>query len=245
MGNHLLGNGRQRREKVNPTLSRKINILRCRFFYSIWREFELRSGASNQRGRKKAPSRVRWIVSVFLMTVLISALFSYVSSALMHDAEMFAAFIILFVIIFIGILFDMIGVAVASADERPFHSMAARKVPEAVDALRLVKNADRVSSICNDVIGDICGVVSGSASALIAAEIVMNFSASASDFITLAMSALVAGLTVGGKACGKGFAMRRCTLIIQSTAKVLCFFRTLPRTLRRLLRRKEQKGSKH
>ncbi len=120
--------------------------------------------------------------------------------------------------------------------------MAARKVPEAQDALRLVRNAARVSSICNDVIGDICGVVSGSASAIIAAEIVLNFTPSAASVVRLLMSALVAGLTVGGKACGKNIAMRESTRIIHTTARVLCFFRTLPHRLRSLLRRHGGQG---
>ena len=199
----------------------------------------MKSDGSAQRGKKKAPSRVRWIVSIFFMTVFVSAMFSYVSSALLSDAQIVVAFIILFVIVFIGILVDIIGVAVAAADERPFHSMAARKVPEATDALRLVRNADRVSSICNDVIGDICGVISGSASALIAAELVVNFTPSVSTVVRLLMSALVAGLTVGGKACGKGIAMSRSTDIIHIAAKILCFFRTLPHRLRALLGKKK------
>ena len=86
----------------------------------------MKSDGSAQRGKKKAPSRVRWIVSIFFMTVFVSAMFSYVSSALLSDAQIVVAFVILFVIVFIGILFDIIGVAVAAADERPFHSMAAR-----------------------------------------------------------------------------------------------------------------------
>lgn len=194
------------------------------------------------RGRKRNSGALRWIISVFFLTVVVSAAFSYVSSELLDGAQLAVAFIILLLIVAIGILFDVIGVAVAAADDRPFHSMAARKVPEAQDALRLVRNAARVSSICNDVIGDICGVVSGSASAIIAAEIVLNFTPSAASVVRLLMSALVAGLTVGGKACGKNIAMRESTRIIHTTARVLCFFRTLPHRLRSLLRRHGGQG---
>ena len=191
----------------------------------------MKSDGSAQRGKKKAPSRVRWIVSIFFMTVFVSAMFSYVSSTLLSDAQIVVAFIILFVIVFIGILFDIIGVAVAAADERPFHSMAARKVPEATDALRLVRNADRVSSICNDVIGDICGVISGAASATIAAKAIAG--RSANPFVELLLSALVAALTVGGKAFGKTFAIHMSTPIVQTTAKALTFFKTLPAKFRK------------
>ena len=132
--------------------------------------------------------------------------------------------VILLVIIFIGILFDIIGVAVTSADEKPFHSMAARKVPGAQASIRLLRNAERVSSICNDVVGDICGVVSGSASATIAAQVLRNFEFTVESVIPLIMSALVAGLTVGGKAIGKTVAINSCTDIVHSVGRVLWFF---------------------
>jgi CBS domain containing-hemolysin-like protein len=127
------------------------------------------------------------------------------------------------VIIMIGILFDIIGVAVASADEKPFHSMAARKVPGAQDAIKLLRNAERVSSICNDVVGDICGVISGSASATIAAQVINHFEFGWPQLITLTMSALVAGFTVGGKALGKTFAMNSCTKIISFVGRLLYY----------------------
>ncbi len=200
----------------------------------------MKSDEPSPRSKKKSSGVFRWIITVFFLTIFVSAVFSYVSNALLSDAEIAVAFLILFIIVFIGILFDVIGVAVAAADERPFHSMAARKVPEAPDALRLVRNAARVSSICNDVIGDICGVISGSASAIIAAELVVNFTPTTGTIIRLLMSALVAALTVGGKACGKSIAMRESTKIIHTAAKVIWFFRTFPRSVRLLWTRRER-----
>ena len=101
--------------------------------------------------------------------------------------------------------------------------MAARKVPGAQDAIKLLRNAERVSSICNDVVGDICGVVSGSASATIAAQVLNHFEFGWPQVVSLVMSALVAGLTVGGKAIGKTFAMNSCTKIIGFVGKLLYF----------------------
>ena len=124
-------------------------------------------------------------------------------------------------IIFLGILFDVIGMAVATADEKPFHSMAARKVPGAHEAIRLLRNAERVSSICNDVVGDICGVVSGSASATIAALILTSVDVGWPRGVSLVMSALVAGLTVGGKAIGKSIAVKSCTKIVHLVGRVI------------------------
>ena len=131
------------------------------------------------------------------------------------------AFLILLAIILIGIIFDIIGMAVATADEKPFHSMAARKVPGAQEAIRLLRNAERVSSICNDVVGDICGVVSGSASATIAVQVLANFEFSLPQIVSLGMSAMAAGLTVGGKAIGKTFAVNSCTQIVHAVGRIL------------------------
>ena len=94
-----------------------------------------------------------------------------------------------------------------------------------MEAIRLLRNAERVSSICNDVIGDICGVVSGSASATIAARVLENFEFTWPRMIGLAMSALVAGLTVGGKAIGKSFAIRSCTTIVHGVGRVIWWLR--------------------
>ena len=171
-----------------------------------------------KRERRK---NIRWVITIFLITILISGTISLVSDEVMANSGVITAFGILLAIIFLGILFDIIGMAVATADEKPFHSMAARKVPGAQEAIRLLRNAERVSSICNDVVGDICGVVSGSASATIAALILTQTEPGWPRGISLAMSALVAGLTVGGKAIGKTVAVKSCTKIVHLVGRVL------------------------
>ena len=182
---------------------------------------EPRSKRKKKNQPAKKNSNLKWIVSIFFVTVLISSTISFLSSNIMEDAELVEAFIVLLVIVFLGILFDIVGVAVMSADEKPFHSMAARKVPGAQEAIRLLRNAERVSSICNEVVGDICGVVSGSASATIAALILSNVDVGWPKGISLAMSALVAGLTVGGKAVGKTIAVNSCTEIVHFVGRVI------------------------
>ena len=149
----------------------------------------------------------------------------------MASSGMRVAFLILLFIVLLGILFDIIGVAVTSAEEKPFHSMAAKKVPGAAECIMLLRHADRVASICNDVIGDICGVVSGAAAATIAGEILTAFQWSAGSLVSLAMSALVAGLTVGGKALGKSMAMHSCTSIVFSAGKVIHWLKCIPQLL--------------
>ena len=178
--------------------------------------------------KKERNKTVRWVVTIFLVTIVISGIISFVSDEVMQTSSILAAFLILLSIILIGIIFDIIGMAVATADEKPFHSMAARKVPGAQAAIRLLRNAERVSSICNDVVGDICGVVSGSASATIAAQILQNFEFSWPQIISLAMSAICAGLTVGGKAIGKTFAVNSATSIVHTVGKLVYWTQHIP-----------------
>ena len=151
----------------------------------------------------------------------------------MEVSTITVAFIILLVIVLLGIIFDVIGVAVTSADESPFHSMAARKVPGSQEAIRLLRNAERVSSICNDVVGDICGVVSGSAAATIAAQVIAAGEYAWPQVVSVVMSALVAGFTVGGKAVGKTFAIGSCTKIVHGVGKFVWAIRNFPACLRR------------
>ena len=178
--------------------------------------------------RKKQPkknSQVRWIVFIFFLTMVISATISLVSSGVLENAGIILAFCVLLLIIFLGILFDIIGVAVMSANEKPFNSMAAKKLPGATEALKLLRSAEKVSSFCNDVVGDICGVVSGSASAVIA---VSALSSVGSDTIAkVLMSALVAGVTIAGKACGKNLAMNNATNIVLIVSKSLYYIKSL------------------
>ena len=180
--------------------------------------------AASKRERNKT---IRWVVTIFIVTIFISGAISLLSDVIMENSSVFVAFLILLAIILIGIIFDIIGMAVASADEKPFHSMAARKVAGAQESIALLRNAERVSSICNDVVGDICGVVSGSASATIAVQIISNFDFSWPQIVSLAMSALAAGLTVGGKAIGKSFAVNSSTAIVHSVGKCIHWLHSL------------------
>lgn len=181
--------------------------------------------ARSKNRKNKKHSNVRWIVTIFFVTLLLSSTISFASTTILEGASLVGAFFVLLFIILLGIIFDIIGVAVMSADEKPFHSMAAKKVPGAVEALKLLRNAEKVSSFCNDVIGDICGVVSGSASAVIAVKALTQVGPD--NVAQLIMSALVAGVTIAGKACGKDIAMKRCTQIVFMVSKPIFFVKSL------------------
>ena len=182
--------------------------------------------------KKERNKNAKWVITIFFVTIVISGTISLLSDVLLENSTMAVAFLILLVIMLVGIIFDIIGMAVATADEKPFHSMAARKVPGAQAAIRLLRNAERVSSICNDVVGDICGVVSGSASATIAAQILQSVEFGWPQVISLLMSAFCAGLTVGGKAIGKTFAVNSATTIVHMVGKLIYWLGHIPELFR-------------
>ncbi len=196
------------------------------------------SKADPDSSKKERNKLIRWIAIIFPVTMIVSGTISLVSDMIMEGSSVFVAFIILLAIVFLGVLSDTIGLSVTTADEKPFHSMAARKVPGSLESIRLLRNADRVSSICNDVIGDICGVVSGSASATIAAQILRSFDFSWPQIVTLFLSALVAALTVCGKAIGKTFALNSSTQVVAFVGKCIYLLRHIP-----ILFQKEKKDS--
>ncbi len=188
--------------------------------------------ASSKKEKNKA---ARWVIIIFMVTIFISSIISLASDELMSGSHIVVAFLILLAIVLLGIIFDIVGVAVTSADERPFHSMAARKVPGSQEAIKLLRNADKVGSICNDVVGDICGVVSGSASATIAAKVISSGMVDLSwgQIVSLAMSALVAGLTVAGKALGKNVAIKSCTSIVHVVGAAIYRIQHIPDIFRK------------
>lgn len=206
----------------------------------------MKSDISGDKAKHKTKTKktvnVKWIITIFLSTVVISALFSTVSNALLGEATLIAAFFILLAIILIGIIFDIIGVAVTAADPKPFHSMAAHKEPGAKEALKMLKNAEKVSSFCNDVVGDICGVISGTASASIVVLMMtgMGSLSGISRVVEIAMAALVSGLTVGGKAIGKSFAMGQSTKIVHMAALVVYYIHSFPQTVKKLFHKKKK-----
>ena len=173
---------------------------------------------------KKKNTDYNWIIKITLIAFLISFVFSGVSETALPNVPLIVGVILVFVFIFLGVIFDMIGVAVTSSDEKQFHSMSARKVKGAKTAVMFKKNAEKVSSFCNDVIGDICGIISGSAGVMIADSISTQFGLPL-FWTSLTVTALIAALTIGGKALGKGLAISKGNQILFVFAKFTSFFK--------------------
>lgn len=166
-------------------------------------------------------SNMRWVLIITIWTFILATSVSIISESILRNFNIAMAFISLIIVVIIGVFFDIIGIAVTASDEKNFHSMAANRIKEAKYAVRLVKNAGRVSNFCNDVIGDICGIISGAAGTIIVMKIVSQYGFTRITLISVIMSGIIASLTVGGKAIGKEIAISKSDRIIFITAKII------------------------
>lgn len=169
--------------------------------------------------KSKKTKNNSWVITVLISTFLLSLLFSYISNTAITNLSIFPSIIILLVVILLGIVFDLIGVSVTIANEEDFHAQASKKIKGSKTAIKLIRNSAKVSNFCADVIGDICGVLSGSISALIALNLTEGFGFNQS--LQFILSALVSSVTVGGKAITKEFAKKNASKIITIVSKII------------------------
>jgi len=174
---------------------------------------------------KKSSSNIRnWIIVVTVWTFLLAIALSFVSETLIVNVNFISALMILVVIIFIGVFFDIIGVAVTAASEAPLNAMSAKKIKGAREAVELIKNADRVANFCNDVIGDITGIVSGAVGAAIVFRLMIGHPTLGKTLLSVVITGFIAALTVGGKALGKNIAIKKCKFIVLKSGYVVYLF---------------------
>ncbi len=181
---------------------------------------------SKKVDKKKMPKKIvdlKWVLTITITAFLISMAFSFLSEAVISNVGIVLSIILLFIVIGIGVLFDMIGISVTVADINTFNSMASKRVSGATVAVKFIKNAEKLSSFCNDVIGDICGIISGALSSSIAVILSTKLSLNIL-VITLLTTGLVAALTIGGKALGKGFAINKSNVILYNFSRVVSLF---------------------
>ena len=163
---------------------------------------------SNSKDKKKSKKQSSWPLRVFLLAVALSAVMSFFSSTALEGAGYMVTLLVLAVFIALGIMFDMVGVAVTAADPKPFHSMAAHKEKGGREAIRLLQ------------VGDICGIVSGSTAAVIVTQLQRDLSTT-SVLISIGVTALISGITIGGKALGKSMAINDCTKVVYRVARIM------------------------
>lgn len=165
----------------------------------------------------------KWILIVTILAFVISVIMTFFSTITLENVNLLVAILITFLFIILGIVFDIIGVAVTSGDEVAFHSMSARKVKGGKIGVKLMKNTDKVASICCDVVGDVCGIISGT-SGVVIVSLIIRLTDLNELLVSLLVTGLISALTIGGKALGKGFAVNKSKDIVTVVSKTLSVF---------------------
>lgn len=180
----------------------------------------------NKEKPKSKKIKILWgyPLKVLLLTLAMSFVLNISSEALLSSVGLIIAIIILIIFVAISIIFDMIGVAVTAGNIEPFLARASKKERGAKEAIKLIKNAEKISSFCCDIVGDSCGILSGAVGASIAVQIYSSAGDFTSILVAALVSSLVAALTVFGKAVCKGVAVNNSDLIILKVGKILSFF---------------------
>ena len=166
----------------------------------------------------------KWTVTVVILSFVLSVVFSAVTSTVLQGIGIIFAFIVLFVIVGINVLFDIIGTAVMNAEEPPFHSLARRRVFGAAEGIRIIRQAPQISNLCCDVIGDIAGIISGAATALIIEQMAAALGWS-SLIPSLLLTGIVSSLTIGGKAVCKVIAMQNANTIVFTIGRIMAIIK--------------------
>lgn len=195
--------------------------------------------------KKKSSKKKRnvWWIKATVISLVLSAFFSYLSEIVSNAEQIVVVIVLLAFLILSGILFDAIGVAVTSCDTTPIISMASRKVYGAKTALWLTKNSDTVSSVCNDIVGDIFSIISGACSAALVVKITMRLEQTWQIVLSIAVSAIVSAMTIGGKAFMKKIAISNSKDFVMFVARVLAIFNKDERKIRK--KQKESKTQEH
>ncbi len=189
-------------------------------------EDELKNLKVQTRRKEKIKKELvdkKWIITILVISFAISFSLSFISEMTVPKFSLVIGLIVTLLFIFLGILFDIIGVSVTAADEKVFHSMNSRKVRGADVAVLFKKNCDKVSSFCCDVIGDICGVISGSTAVTISLLISKSLNSNLL-LTTLIVTGFISALTIGGKAIGKSFAINKSDIILYEFSKTISHF---------------------
>ncbi|MBR5288717.1 MAG: hypothetical protein IKU34_09050 [Clostridia bacterium] len=193
------------------------------------------SESTLSKKEKAKQNQKRWVLTVVILSFALSIVMSFLTSLFVESAGLFVALLALIMLVLLGIITDIIGTAVTSAEDQPFIAMASKRIAGAKQALRLIRMAEKVSSLLNDVVGDIVGIVSGSAGSVIALSLVKL--GVPGTVASILIAAFTSAFMIGGKAYGKGFAIENSSKIVLQVGRLMALFEMKKRKKKRANRR--------
>lgn len=178
-----------------------------------------------KQGKKNFPDWLAWGLSVLFLSFALTVIFSFLTEISIKGSPVYVCVIVLIVLLFLNIGCDMLANAIITCNPEVFHAMASNKIKGAKRAVTFCKNATKLGSVFADIIGDICGIVSGAAGSVLVIYIAANGGSTIELISSIGVSAVIAALTVGGKAIFKHFAMKFNKQIVFGFAKFTTFFK--------------------
>ena len=176
--------------------------------------------------KKIMPPWLSWGLGVLFLSFALTVLFSFLTEISINKSPIYVCIIVLIVLLIVNIGCDMLANAIITCQPNAFHAMASNKIKGAKRAVTLCKNATQLGSIFADVIGDICGIVSGAAGTVLVVYIATKTNGDIWEIVaSIGVSAVIGALTVGGKAICKHFAIKFNKQIVFGFAKFLTFFK--------------------
>ena len=121
--------------------------------------------------RKGRVKNSHWALKATIITFFTSAFFSFVAESTESNGNLIVIVVLLLFLIVGNVVFDGIGIAAATADETEVKRLSKHCGRSEKIAIYIVENADIVSNVCNDVIGDIFGILSGACTVVITASV--------------------------------------------------------------------------
>lgn len=174
------------------------------------------------RIESKGERNYRWAIQTLILSVCMSMMFGFLSQTLLSSLGAIVAIVGICVFIFVSVVFDMLGIAVASADEEQFAKWQEENIRGSRIGLKLCRNSEKVCSFCADVVGDICSTLCGAGGACVVVALTSRITSPALIMlISVSVSALIAGVTIFCKALMKTHALKKSNKIILRLGKIL------------------------
>lgn len=160
----------------------------------------------------------KWAFKVFILSISLSIIFSLVSQSLLPSLSPFFSIFVIVFFVFVSVIFDMVAVAFTSINKEQLEKY--KNENGYVMAVKLCERADKVASFGGDVVGDICGILSGAGGV----SLVVNMNIQDTNLnllVTCLVSSLIAGITIFCKAIMKTYALQNCEQIAIVTGAYL------------------------
>lgn len=162
-----------------------------------------------------------WVIKITLFTFAGAMICSFVSQITTSRSDITVSVMLLAFMLLISIIFDGIGLSVASCSVEKLQKYAKFEKQYNI-ALRLIKNAEKVNNFCADVVGDMCGILSGACGASIVLQLCAQ--GQFARWTAITVSSVIAAITVGGKASLKKIAVKNSEEFVFMSARIISIF---------------------